>query len=50
MKTVAPPPHKRLDSALFWGINNELPDWKVIGRHLHKEGRIHKKDLLRLIE
>jgi hypothetical protein len=46
---LTPPPHKALDSNLFWNKNNNKPAWKVIGKHLYNEGKIFKEDFKRLI-
>ncbi|KAM3137460.1 Serine/threonine-protein phosphatase 2B catalytic subunit alpha [Paramecium bursaria] len=50
VKTLKPPPHRPLSRNLMFPekLKNK-PDWKLIKDHLHKEGRIAKEDLFKLV-
>lgn len=54
VNTVVPPPQYPLTHNLLFPENKrigkqEVPDWNVLKDHLLKEGRIHKKDLIQII-
>jgi serine/threonine-protein phosphatase 2B catalytic subunit len=50
VKSVKAPPHKPLARALIWPDKNKnKPDWKLLRDHLHKEGRVDKPDLIKLV-
>lgn len=51
VKNVKPPPHKPLATELLFpkGVHSP-PDWKLLRNHLHREGRVDKKDLIKVIE
>jgi len=50
VKSVKPPPHRPLARHLMFPEKLKgKPDWRLIKDHLHKEGRIAKEDLIKLI-
>lgn len=50
VKTLKPPPLKPLDRKVLYPERLKgKPDWKLLRDHLHKEGRLAKDDLIRLV-
>jgi serine/threonine-protein phosphatase 2B catalytic subunit len=59
VKALQAPPHKPLSRALMFpdklkckylcSFKIEKPDWKLLKEFLHKEGRIGKEELIRLV-
>ena len=59
-KNVKPPPQKPLDTEKLFPSGTvsiplsanylDKPDWKLLRNHLHREGQLHKRDILKLIE
>ena len=58
-KNVKPPPQKNLDTEKLFPsgtVSNSIlakpdkPDWKLLRNHLHREGQLHKSDILKLVE
>ena len=57
VKTLKPPPHRPLSRNLMFPdklkskvyYNIDKPDWKLIRDHLHREGRIAKEELFKLV-
>lgn len=48
VKDLTPPPHKLLSEELFYNSKGR-PDYKVIRKHLAKEGKIYKEHFMKLI-
>lgn len=49
IRFLPPPPHKPLTSDLLFDSEGQ-PNLDILKNHLLKEGRIHKKDFLRIME
>lgn len=51
IKSIIPPPYEALSSRLLWSNSKkeDIPDWKILANHLRREGRLHKKDAIKLI-
>ncbi|CAD8099262.1 unnamed protein product [Paramecium sonneborni] len=50
VKQVPLPPHRPLDNDLMFPAKNQgKPDWKLIKEHLEREGRIAKKEVIKLV-
>lgn len=50
MKNLKPPPHRPLPPMMMFPEKfKRKPDWKLIKDHLHKEGRIAKTELIKLV-
>lgn len=50
IKDVNPPPHKPLQTELLFPNNRTVPDWKVLKSYLTREGKVHKADLLKMLD
>jgi len=49
VKSVAPPIQAPLSHTLLFPSEQQIPDWQVLQRHFHGEGRISKADCTQII-
>ena len=51
LKSLKPPPSLPLTSSFIWDNLDEpnKPNWKILRNHLISEGKIQKKDLIKII-
>ncbi|CAG9329083.1 unnamed protein product [Blepharisma stoltei] len=50
VKNSTIPPHRPLDHNLLFPDKSKIPDTKILREHLKKEGKLHKSDLIQIIE